>query len=147
MPSNVAEVSATVQRILTNGYNEVSITKDGDWAIRHGSARAFVQVLGRGEGDSGFTQVNVWSIVLSEVKPSLELFKYVAIDAQQYVWGAAYAFEDDGDITIGLRIRLLGEGLTDDQLTRAVGGILGAADDLDDEMKAKFGGRRYYEEA
>jgi hypothetical protein len=47
---------------------------------------------------------------------------------------------------IGYSHSLLGDYLDEEELGRAVGGMLFVADNLDDELEKQFGGSRFHEE-
>ena len=47
---------------------------------------------------------------------------------------------------LGFSQRLLGDYLDEEELTHTVVAIAGTADILDDELQAKFGGKRFHED-
>ena len=141
---NVDQVRAKVQQILTENFSSVVIDSDGDFSLRRGSAQVFVRVWAREGSEPTFVAVTV--PLLLEVKPSPELFEFVAIHADDYVFGHLNASRRDDSIDIFLSHTLLGDYLDEAELDSAVGVLLGVADKLDDELKAQFGGRRFHED-
>ena len=53
-------------------------------------------------------------------------------------------FEGDEGITVTFSHNLLGDYLDAEELMYAVGGVASSADELDDELVAKFGGRTFH---
>ena len=144
MPGDLTSLRAKVQQYLTQNFNNVNIDRDGDFSLRHGSARIFVRPVTRESVD--WTWVNLWVPVLLEIKEIPALFEYVALHADDFIFGHLHAVRFDEGITIGLRHVLLGDYLDEEELLHAVGGLLNSADNLDDELKAQFGGKRFHED-
>jgi hypothetical protein len=79
--------------------------------------------------------------------PAPELFEYVATNANSYQLGHLYAARvDNGTVTVGFAHSLLGDFLDDEEVFSAVVAVLGTGNQLDDEIKAQFGGERYFED-
>lgn len=144
MPGDLVSLRGKIQQYLTQNFNNVTIDRDGDYSLRSGSARIFVSARTRDEVE--WTWVNLWVPVLHEVKESPEVFEYVALHADDYLFGHIHATRLDDGLAIGLRHVLLGDYLDEDELGYAVGGMLSSADELDDELKTRFGGTRFHEE-
>jgi len=144
MPGDVAATRTKVQQFLTQTFNDVNIDKDGDFSLRHGSARIFVRTLTRDEVD--FTWVSLDIPLLSGVKETPEVFEYIALHADDYMFGHLNAVRTDDGLRIFISHALLGDYLDEQELLRAVGAMLGTAEDLDDELKTKFGGQRFHED-
>jgi len=139
-----AVTRSKVQQYLTRNFSSVNIDEDGDFSLRNGSARIFVRVVVREGVD--WTHVSLWAPVLRGVKETPAVFEYVALHADDYVFGHLHAIRFDDGIAIGLSHNLLGDYLDEDELGRAVGGMLGVADEIDDELKTQFGGTRFHED-
>jgi len=140
--SQIAVVKEKVQRYLIDLLDTVQIDRDGDFSLRHGSARVFVRVSPL--GDDG-TFVAVWAITNSDVPASPELFRYLATE-NHYRFGHMSCFEKDGKAQVHFSHNLLGDFLDPDELKMAVFIVARTADELDDELKSKFGGRRFHED-
>jgi hypothetical protein len=144
MAGDVAATRSKVQQFLTQNFSDVNIDKDGDFSLRHGSARVFVRT--RSRDDSDFTWVSLDVPLLLEVKETPEVFEHVALHSDDYLFGHLNAVRTDDGLMIMLSHALLGDYLDEPELLRAVGGMLFTADQLDDELKTQFGGKRFHEE-
>lgn len=144
MAGDVAATTAKVQQYLTQNFGNVSIDRDGNFSLRHGSVRIFVRVATRDEVD--WTWVRLWILLLYRVKETPALFEHIALHKDEYLFGHLYAVRGEEGIIIGLRHVLLGEHLDEEELCRAVGSMLVSADKLDDELKTQFGGSRFHED-
>ncbi len=148
---DVVQLKERVQRLLIDQNGSVSIDRDGDFFIRQGSAVVYVRVMPWGDTS---TLVKVWSILVTSVPLTPEVYRWVAVEGQCYWFGHARVVENDpvagepvtGGVPAG-RIQfehvLLGDVLDADELEAAVRGVWSAADDLDDELVARFGGTRF----
>ena len=86
--------------------------------------------------------------VLWDVPISNELFRHVALHADDCRIGHLSAFENDrGSVNLFITHTLLGDYLDEDELVSTVYMTLTTANDLDDELQKQFGGRRTYEDA
>lgn len=144
MAGDLDALRGKIQKYLTHTFSNVTIDRDGDFSLRHGSARVFIRAATR--EDSDWTWVNVWVPVLLGIKETPALFEYVALHADDYIFGHLHAVRLDEGITIGLRHALPGDYLDEDELVRVVAGLLSTADHLDDELKSQFGGTRFHED-
>lgn len=144
MPGDVEAVRRKVQRYLTQNFSDVTIDRDGDFSLRNGSSRIFIRTWTREEVD--WTVVNLEVPLLLDVKETPEVFEYIALHADDYIFGHLNAIRTDDGLRIFLNHGLLGDYLDEEELARAVGAMLGVADEIDDELKAQFGGRRFYED-
>ena len=143
--ADTSRVQAKVQQMLVQNFNGVTLEKDGDFSLRNGSARSFVRVWSRENLDRVIVTVTV--PLLFGVSPTPELFRHLAFHADDYIFGHLSAVEaDNGTVTIMFTHALLGDFLDEPELTSAVVGLLGVADDLDDELMAQFGGERFHEQ-
>jgi Putative bacterial sensory transduction regulator len=144
MAGDVATTRGKVQQYLTHNFSNVNIDRDGDFSLRHGSARIFVRTRTHEKAD--FTWVSLDIPVLLAVKETPQVFEYVALHADQYVFGHLNAVRGDDGLVVYLSHSLLGEYLDEEELLRAVGAMLGTAEQIDDELQAQFGGKRFHEE-
>ena len=144
MNPNLLVVQSKVQKILSNEFNHVEIDKDGDFTFRHESARVFVRVWT--PADDGPVYITVTCPLLFNVKPTPELFKYIALHADDYVFGHLSASETEDGIMVTLAHSLLGDYLDQDELVRGCAGVLFSGNEIDDDLKARFGGTLFHEE-
>ncbi len=132
-----------VQRILADEFGTIEVDKDGDFTLRHQSARVFVRCVDWGDDE---TIVSVFAPILEGVPATPELFRWIAIEGSTYFFGHMSATEADDGIRVGFSHTLLGDYLDAKELITAVVGVLSTGNDLDDEMQTKFGGRRFHED-
>lgn len=143
--ANLADTKERVQRFLTQ-LASVNIDEHGRYSIRHESARVFVEVEEFGDDQ---TWVRIVCPLLYQVTLSPELYEYVALHSDDYKYGILSVRldpENEGKGAIFLTYGLLGTTLDPDELKLAVGMLVTTGNNLDDELKAKFGGERFHEE-
>jgi hypothetical protein len=146
---SMATVEATtqkVQRMLVAKFKNVMLAEDG-FAIEMGSSRVNIEIkdFGKDDEDNPRTIVHLWAPVGREVKPSPELFRWVAVEAQEYFFGATLVVvqPEATQCLVIFKHTLLGDFLDLAELEAAVGLVAVAADEYDDIVKTKFGGKRY----
>jgi hypothetical protein len=133
-----------VQRYLTELVGTVEVAPDGALTLQVGSTRVFVRSLPWGEDK---TTVGVSCPVLMGVKASPELFEHVATHSDDYLFGHLSAQRaDDGTVTVTFTHTLLGDYLDPEELKVAVGAVVTTADQIDDDLKARFGGTRFHDD-
>ena len=86
-----------VTRFAKELFNVVMIDDDGDLVIPYESTQVFIRVFERevapeneefwNENHLSRTVVNLWAPLIVDVKPSNELFKWVATEGQDFVYG------------------------------------------------------------
>jgi hypothetical protein len=140
---DVAAVRDRVQAYLTS-EGPVQIDANRVLSVPAGSTRAFVEVREHANGQVAV--VDIWAILAWEVPASPELFEWVAREGGSYYFGHIRVWDDPdvpGTVSMSFRHTLLGDYLDKDELMRAVNAIAGTADDLDNQVVEKFGGRVY----
>jgi hypothetical protein len=143
MAADLAATRSKVQQYLTNNFGDVNIDKDSNFSLRHGSARIFVRTQARDDAD--FTWIKLDIPLLLEVKETPQVFEHIALHSDDYMFGHLNAMRGDDGLMIMLSHTLLGDYLDEQELLRAVGAMLGTAENLDDELKTQFGGKRFHE--
>lgn len=140
--AETAAVKEKVRSILMDRLGSVEEDRDGDFTVRHGSARVFVRVA---ERDAETTLVRIWALVAMEVPLSPALFEFIARRTDTFFFGHLGMFEDEsGGATVTFSHNLLGDYLDAPELMHALGGVASSADELDDEVVANFGGRTFH---
>ena len=144
--ADVVQLKERVQRLLIDQNGSVSIDRDDDFFVRRGSAVVYIRVMPWGDSS---TIVKVWSILVTQIPLTVDVYRWAAVDGQAYWFGHARVVEDeptDGQPLTG-RIQfehvLLGDVLDADELGAAVHGVASSADELDDDLVARFGGTRF----
>lgn len=140
MGANVAAVSQKVQRILTDMLGSIQVGKSGTFYMTNDSAAIFVDVQEWGEG----TVVKIASPMLRGVRPTDEVFRWVATEGQTYWFAhARVVLREGGLCDILMEQDLYGDTLDPEELTTAVSAVAITANDLDDELQSRFGGTRW----
>lgn len=138
---SVLVVKDKVQRYLADFLGTASMDGDGDFFVNNGSSVTFIRVS---EWHDDIALIKVWSILLRNVPLTPELFRWVAVEGQEYFFGhARVVVNDDGTGRVQFEHVLLGDYIDAEELRAAVVGIAGSSDDLDDELQAKFGGEKF----
>ena len=88
------------------------------------------------------TLVMMYVPVLREVPPSAELFKYIAIEGQQYYFGSLRYVPDVEQGLVSFEQTLLGDYLDADELWTALVALANTGNQLDEELQKRFGGKR-----
>ena len=134
---SVDDVTAKVQRILTQEFGRVSVDSSGAFLVEEGSATAFIQCVDL----EGMVVVELCAYVLVDVPLTSELFRYAALEAG-HVFGHMSVLDDErSDLGIlTFSHTLLGDFLDKEELLVALEWVLGTADEVDDELQARFGG-------
>ena len=133
-----------VQRYLTDLAGMIQIAPNGMFTLQMGSARVFIDCTAWRQ--TGKTLVSVQSPVLIDCVPSAELYEHIATHANDYLFGHLSADpQTDGSVIVMFTHTLLGDYLDPDELKTAVLGVLSTVDQIDEDMKARFGGKRFQE--
>ena len=151
--SNYLLVKDKVQRFAKQLFNVVELNDDGSLSIPYESTHLFVETYDvtsddagfnsfKRENDLSFTAISVWAMVLLEVKPSTEVFKWIALEGQTFDYGGFKAVErEDGTLNLVFRTSLPGDNLDAGELKEAQLAVASVADGHDEELKARFGGQ------
>lgn len=135
------DVVNKVQEMLLAIADHVELVKKGTFSIRHGSARAFVEVRTR----EAFSWVRLTIPVLFKLIETPELLDFVGHN-DDYIFGHLYLEKWEDGSTLFFAHSLLADYLDEAELGHALGGMISVADDLDDELKGRFGGARFHED-
>ena len=147
--ATVEQTMMKVQRILTGPMNlRIQLTGDFIQVTFTGtSTHVNLRVVDWGKNKDGEprTLVRVSSPVLRGVKPTPALFEHLVREGSKS-WFGAYSVGDDeetpGTLFIVVGHSLLGDFLDEEELSATVWNVLGAADEADDVLQQKFGGKR-----
>jgi hypothetical protein len=152
--SNLLVVRDKVTRFAKEVFNVVMIDDDCDLVIPYESTKIFIRTLEReispdmeefwSENQLSRTAVYVWAPTIFDVKPSNELYKWVATEGTDFFYGHCKVspFGDNGNVQVIFEITIAGDTIDPGELKQALLAVATTADDLDDVLKAKFGGKR-----
>ena len=132
-----------VERYVQDLIGPHEVTDKGMVRFRWGSTQVQVESLPFGDEES---VVFISIPFLYYLEPSPELFRYVALHADDWYFGHLSLTEREGKFTLWLTHSLLGDYLDVEELKTAVAAMSRTADELDDELKQRFGGDRYHED-
>jgi hypothetical protein len=138
--SNILEIRDRVQRYLAK-LVRFEVRENGSMTFRNGSSRFFISLV---EHQKAVT-IHIFCPLVLNVPASNELFRYVALHADDYTFGHLSVSETDDGHRIDLTHVLLGDFLDEEELTWSVGAMAGTADDIDDKLAAQFGGHVFHE--
>jgi hypothetical protein len=148
--ATIEQTTMKVQRILT-GPMQLNVQVRGDTMAIHFADTStqvtfHVSELGKDRDGNPRTVVRVSAPILWGVAPTPALYEWIAREGGNYVFGHVAAFNDGsepGKVFLLMTHTLLGDYLDEDELAAAMWAVLGSADDLDDELRQRFGGKRY----
>ena len=154
---NLLVVKDKVARFVKEFYKVVMIDDDGDLKIPIGSTLVYVGVKDTSQPDASdaakkfflenqisSTMVHVWSPVLVGLKPTADLFEWVATEGQKYRYGGFLISPIQGtdEVQLIFRYSLPGDALDPGELKNSLFIVAGTADDEDDKLQKIFGGKR-----
>ena len=128
----VATVVATMQRTTPS---HLAIDSDGEISVRAGSAMVFIKPTERP------AVVDVYSPLLTDVGTNERLFSELSELTRRLPIGRLYY----ADATIWASVPVFGRDFQPSHLMLAVQSMTRLADDLDDRLQGKFGGRRFFD--
>lgn len=139
-----------VQRLLT-GPMGLRISLQGETitvTFADSSTRISLNFTAWGNNKAGdpSTLVQLTSPLLWAVDPTPAVYEWIAREGGKYYFGHVSAYDDTsepGKLFLMMSHTLLGDYLDEEELHWALHTLLHTADGLDDELKAKFGGKRF----
>lgn len=139
--ATLEQVKSKIQGYLQN-YGSVTIDSEGDFAFDWGSSAVFIRVLDWGDGD---VLVNVYALVAFDVPITDELCADLILERGAVMGGWSISRRDDNPKlgTVSFSIRLLGNEIDESELVHAIRAAGDTADENDDQIVARFGGKRY----
>jgi hypothetical protein len=144
----IEEVRKKVQRILTDELGRVEIDRDGDYVLHHESAVVFVSLRAMGDKPDSNIVISAFSPLVVNVPLTPDVYKWVATEGQHYFFGHCQLFENDDNDKLGRILfghAIVGNDLDPNELQNLIGITMLTANELDDMLKDKFGGKLYRE--
>ena len=150
--ANVDQTMMKVQRLLT-GPMGLKIQLQGDTVgvvFTDSSTQVHIRIIDWGKTKDGEPRslVRISAPILRGVKPTPALYEYIAREAPRLWFGNIAVWDDEespGTLSLTLGHTLLGDYLDEEELRAAMYNVLGSADDLDDVLQKRFGGKRWVE--
>ena len=148
--ATVDQTMMKVQRLLT-GPIGLRIQLEGDTIgvkFTDVSTQVHVRIIDWGKNKDGEPRslVRVSAPLLRGVQPTPALYEYLARESPSFWFGNIRVWDDEetkGMVSMTLGHTLLGDFLDEDELRVALFQILNSADELDDELQKRFGGKRW----
>jgi hypothetical protein len=128
------KVAAVIAAMLKTTPENLPVDKDGDIGIRSGSAMVFVRVR------DNPPLVDVFSPVLTGVDAGEELYAKLSDLTHRMPIGRLYCTGE----TVWASVPVFGRDFQATHLMLAVQVMTGLADELDDRLRAEFGGKRFW---
>lgn len=147
--ATVDETFLRVQRILTGPMGLVVDVRGTmmSVAFQGHSTQIFIEVYDWGTDNEGKPRslVHLTAPVLMEAKATPELYEWAATEGASLWFGHALVQAEDtpGNVRILLKHTLLGDYLDEPELAAAMFGVLLTADEWDDQLQGRFGGKRF----
>ncbi|RLT30440.1 MAG: hypothetical protein DWI54_06380 [Chloroflexi bacterium] len=143
MPT-VEQVRNKVLRMMAKNF-EITTTDDETIMVRHESSILSVEVKEWIKDNDGMNTVVVLSAsILWNAKRTPALYEWVATTGQSFLWGrvASNLSDVSTETHLNFEHNLLGDNLDEPELVSVVLALLSKANELDDELQKKFGGKR-----
>lgn len=139
MADHTEKVQKRIEEILSAAGYPYTV-EEGRARVEYGSTAVFISAH---QWQERYTIVELVAPVLQEVPASPALLERLNEQNEKLYFGKAYWRNDE----VWLAHNLLGDRLDNEELIASVGILAVVADHLDDELKKKFGGRRFKEKA
>lgn len=140
MAGDIEATRSKVEQYLTANFKDVDTAPADGYSLRRGSARIFVTTMTH--DDTDWTWVVLEAPLLSNVEETPDVFEYVALHSDDFIFGHLSVVRSSNGLDIRFSHALLGDFLDEDELVKAVEGMLVIADKMDDELAEIFGGDR-----
>jgi hypothetical protein len=148
--ADVDQTMMKVQRLLT-GPMGLKIQLQGDTigvVFTDSSTQVHIRIIDWGKTKDGEPRslVRISSPILRGVKPAPALYEYIVREAPRLWFGNIAVWDDEetpGLLSLTLGHTLLGDYLDEEELKSAMYGVLNSADELDDALQKRFGGKRW----
>lgn len=131
----VAALRTALKAYLGAAFGGYEVDQDDDFVVSRGSARVWVRPLEQ----EGRTFVVIWSVTNVGVPITGELTTFLAAENAALPFGKFGLNEQASSVQ--LVHTLLGDFLNREELEVAVDAVADTADQYDDQIKARFGGR------
>ena len=138
-------VKAKVQRILADELGSVEIDRDGDFVVKHESAVVFVSVFAFNDNEDSDIVVRCFAPMVIGVPLTQDVYKWVAVEGQNFHFGSCYVTfeENSSNGWISFAYSIVGNDLDPNELLSAVYRTVFTANDLDEKLLQKFGGKLF----
>lgn len=152
--SELLVVKDKVGRYIKEVFEHVSIGDDGEFVIPYESTLVVVRlaeiqdpevVKFKKELGLPLIVVHFFALVLMDVRPSNDLYKWIATEGQTFDFGTfKFDLSEDGKTgTVLFDYMIAGDTADPEEVKNAIIAVATVADNMDDELKKMFGGRLF----
>jgi hypothetical protein len=146
--SIIEDVRKKVQRIITDTMGRVEIDRDGDFVLHHESAVVFIRLRPMNDKPDANIVINAFSPMVVNVPITPDVYKWVATEGQYYHFGHCKMFLNDDNEKLGRILfghSIVGNDLDPNELQNLIYSTMVVANELDNMLKDKFGGKLFSE--
>jgi hypothetical protein len=143
MTVTIGETKDRVASMVANFVGSVQLDADGALSFPYENMRVFVNVRAWGESS---TVVVVFAVTNIELPPAPELYEFVALHTDDWMFGHLVMNVVDGQAMVGFSHSLLGDRLDPEELQAAVAAVAVASNEIGNTIKGQFGGKLPSEE-
>jgi len=137
VPEAIAALTTALAAHLEKDFPGFEVDRQDDFVVQRGSARVFIRPIEQ----EGRTFAQILSITNVGVTIDGQLTRFLATENTDLPFGKFGLVEEGAHVTIGHT--LLGDFLNREELKVAVGAVADTADEYDDTIKSRFGGRLF----
>lgn len=153
----VKEVKAKVFEYTKAIFSNAEIDPDGDTTFEYQSTKVWIDVVTMSRPDTAKikefvnthqlpnTLIRVRALLAMDVPRSPALFQWVATDSRRNLGSIKVILDDEGTCDLFFVYALAGDQISPGELKHAAFIVAAMADQLDDEVQEKFGGKRWTE--
>jgi hypothetical protein len=138
MAISMSETRDRIASMVANFVGRVELGPGGELSFPYETTRVFIDVRPWGEGS---TVVMVFAITNVELTPAPELYEYVALHSDDWVFGHMGMSISEGKAGITFSHTLLADRLDPEELQATVAAVAVTANEIGEKVKAQFGGR------
>ena len=139
-PPAVVKLRELIEATLDSMVDSYAVDDHGNYVLGLETARVFVVPAWLGEDK---TVIRVFAITNLGVPVTAELTKYLLEKNMEFVFGGFALDTESG--AVWFNHNLLGDFAVPEQLEATMAAVAHTADQYDDEIKGRFGGRLYVE--
>jgi hypothetical protein len=151
------EVNEKIVRFTKEIYPGAVVDNKGRVTFDYESTKVWVDVVTMSHKDASegkafadkhqlpSTLIRVQAILVSKVPRSPALFQWVAVDSRRKLGSVNVILDDEGTCDLFFMYTLAGDTLDASEMKHALFIVAAFANQLDDEIQAKFGGKRWAE--
>jgi len=135
------QVKNKVQRLITTGYGDIRIDKDGDFIVKYESATVFVRVDENGEGEDKSYFLVFTCPMVKDVEINDDLCRFLALECN-YRFGHVELIPNK-DSKVGWLYfvnTIMADDLDESEFKGGLLSVVFTAAELDTNLQQKFGG-------